>query len=183
MKIDLIDNQNLLYISDRCANKVVVRYSENHKFKTTFDILRPYFIEFDANYIYITSYPDFSISKSTNKVEGLQKKSNCIFLLNKNDFKTVRIISFDWLGPEGLFIDKNSNILTVAAELDRGSMESSTNCFLYVTGPNGTLIQNIEIEDVDDDEASHPSYLITGKFLFYAEQQTCVCISFVILNF
>ena len=88
MKIDLIDNQNLLYISDRCANKVVVRYSENHKFKTTFDILRPYFIEFDANYIYITSYPDFSISKSTNKVEGLQKKSNCIFLLNKNDFKT-----------------------------------------------------------------------------------------------
>ena len=35
MKIDLTDNQYLLYISDRDDNKVVVRYSENHKFKTS----------------------------------------------------------------------------------------------------------------------------------------------------
>ena len=95
-------------------------------------------------------------------------------MLNKNDFKTVKIISFDWLGPEGLFIDKNSNILTVAAELDRGSMESSTNCFLYVIDPNGTLIQNIEIEDFEDDEESHPSYLITGKFFLRRTAKMCV---------
>ena len=68
MKIDLTDNQNLLYISDWCANKVVVRYSENHRFKTTFDIMRPHEIEFDVNFIYITSFPDFSFNKSTDRV-------------------------------------------------------------------------------------------------------------------
>ena len=41
--------------------------------KTTFDILRPDFSEFDINYIYITSNPDFSISKSSDEVHGLQK--------------------------------------------------------------------------------------------------------------
>ena len=171
MKIDLTDNQYLLYISDRDDNKVVVRYSENHKFKTTFDIFRPECIDFDVNYIYITSYPDFSRNKSTDRVHGLQKKSNCIFLLNKNDFKTVRIISFDdWLGPEGLFIDKNSNIFTVASELDRRSMESSTNCFLHLIAPNGTLIQKFEIEDDEDDE-DESFYYINDEFMFICKDK------------
>ena len=81
MKIDLKDNQNLLYISDRRAIDIVVRYSENHKFKTTLDILRPNDIEFDVNYIYITSYPDFSRNKSTYRVHGLQKKIKLYFFV------------------------------------------------------------------------------------------------------
>jgi hypothetical protein len=71
MKIDLLDNQNLLYISDRRSNRVVVRYSENNKFKTTFDILRPEYIEFDVNYIYsLTSFirtsfnPEFGLIRT-----------------------------------------------------------------------------------------------------------------------
>ena len=171
MKIDLTDNQNLLYITDRCANKVVVRYSENHKFKTTFDILRPDFIEFDVNYIYITSYPDFSINKTTDEVHGLQKKSNCIFVLNKNDLKTVRIISLDdWLGPIGLFFDKNSNILTVAAVLDRHSMRISSNQFLHEISPNGTLVEKFCIKLSEYHDLWINDCCIIDKYLFICNE-------------
>ena len=96
-----------------------------------------------------------------------KKKSNCIFLLNKIDFRTVRIISFDdWLGPEGLFIDKNSNILTVAAELDRHSMQASSHCYIHVIKLNGTLAQKIEIDNFNEDEESVISYFMTSKFVF-----------------
>ena len=171
MKIDLTDNQNLLYITDRCANKVVVRYSENHKFKTTFDILRPDFIEFDVNYIYITSYPDFSINKTTDEVHGLQKKSNCIFMLNKNDFKNVRTFSFDdWFAPVGLFINKNSNILTVADELDRHSMRISSNQFLHEISPNGTLVEKFCIKLSEYHDLWINDCCIIDKYLFICNE-------------
>jgi hypothetical protein len=174
MKIDLLVNQNLLHISDRRSNRVVVRYSENNKFKTTIDILRPEYIEFDVNYIYITSYPDFTHNGRTGEIEGLQKKSNCIFLLNKSDFRTVRFVPFDdWLGPEGLFIDKNSNILTVAAVLDRQLMKSSSSKYIHVIAANGTLAEKIEIEDYDDDDYNE-IYCIVDKYIFICKKKSLV---------
>ena len=98
----------------------------------------------------------------------MQKKSNCIFLLNKINFKTVRIISFDdWLAPTGLFIDKNSNILAVAPELDRHYMEVF-DTFIHVITPNGRLVQKIEIEqDLNDfDDQRIRDCCIIDKFVF-----------------
>ena len=149
MKIDLTNSQNLLYISDRFDDNVVVRYSRNKmSFKCTIDILRPDDIVIDENHVYITSFPNYTISKSTNQVHGLQKNSNCVFVLNKTNYSIERVISFnDWLTPQGLFVDENSNLLTTAFELDRFDMTSSDNLFLRLIDSDGGLLDKNEVRE------------------------------------
>ena len=76
-------------------------------------------MDFDENFLYVTSFPNFTINGKNHRVEGIQKKSNCIFVLNKTKYDVLRTIKFeDWLGPEGLFLDKFFNILTVIDKLN-----------------------------------------------------------------
>ena len=101
-------------------------------------------------------------------------------MLNKNDLKTVRIISFDdWLGPIGLFFDKNSNILTLADELDRHSMLLSTNKFLHVISPNGTLVEKIYIEEDDHYDDCIKDCCMINKYLFICKEDNINCYKFI----
>lgn len=148
MKIDLTDNRNLLYLSDWRDNKIVVRYSENNKFKNVIDILGPTYMEFDKDFMYVMSEPIYTKNKTTGQIEGVQKKSNCIFLLNKTNYSQVRSISLDdWLVLGGLHFNKFSNIQTIAYELDKN--KNINDFYLYIFKQDGNLIQKLdgEIED------------------------------------
>ena len=118
-------------------------------------------MDFDENFLYVTSYPDFSINGSNHRVEGVQKKSNCIFVLNKTKYDVVRTIKFeDFLGPEELFLDKFDNIMTVIDELNTDKTLGET--FLCITNlKNEGSSQYIPVLVNDDDEEKIISYLIT----------------------
>ena len=146
MKIDLLNEQNLLYLSDTGDDKIVVRFSETDKFKTIINIMKPNFMEFSEEFMYVTSQPDFNLNKKARRLEGLQKGSNCIFILNKKNYEIVKKITFEnWLVPFGLHLDKNLNILTTASELSETRIVSE-NPFLYFINSSGELVQKTEIE-------------------------------------
>jgi hypothetical protein len=146
MKIDLLDEQNLLYLSDTGDDKIVVRFSETHKFKTIINITRPNFMEFSEEFMYVSSQPNFNLNKRARRLEGLQKGSNCIFILNKKTYEIVKRVAFEnWLVPFGLKLDENFNIYTTASELSETRIVSE-NPFLYIINSNGELVEKIEIE-------------------------------------
>ena len=118
MKVDLTDHKSLLYISDINASEIAVILSHQNKIRNKICITRPEHMDFDENFLYVTSYPILHLNKKSKQVGSIQSKSNCIFVLNKFNYDVVRTIKSDnWLGPKGLFIDQFSNILTVVDHL------------------------------------------------------------------
>ena len=146
IKIDLFDEQNLLYITDNSDDKIVVRYTEIDRFKEAIKVLKPSFIEFSKDFIFVISYPSFNLNKKARRLEGFQKGSNCIFVINKSDQEIVRRICFDnWLIQPGLCLDEELNITTIAFELSETRI-LSTSTYLYIISLNGDLVQKIEID-------------------------------------
>ena len=166
MKMDLTDNRNLLYISDMSANKVFVvnskrKHNHKHEFNTDIDIFRPNYIEFDVNFIYITSY----ISYSEISEDVIESKYNSISVLNKTNYELVRIIHFDdWFMPIGLYIDKNRNIFT-RATVFRSKNENINGQYLFIIASDGTLIRKIKFLDCPDHSCKY--VYISDKFIFY----------------
>ena len=164
MKIDLTNHQNLLYISVVEDNKVSVLNSENFECKTDLEIMRPNYIEFDVNFIYITSYPSFKTNFKTGQIEALQKKCNCISVLQKNNYGIISVINFDnWFIPRGLYVGKNGYIYTRAAVLDQNRIQIGE--FLYIMARDGTLIQKIEFKNCVNEIGR--CLMITDEFIFY----------------
>ena len=165
MKIDLSDNQYLLYISDWSDNKIIVRFSENGRFKCVINITGPTYVEFDSYFLYVTSFPIFSRNRATDIVEGVQKNSNCIFILNKSNYDVVKKISFDnWLGPEGLYLNNDFNIFTTASKFNRDKKESSDFFYLYEVTLDGSVVRKFKFEDNSDEETRYT--YICDRYVF-----------------
>ena len=146
MKIDLFDEQHLLYLSDNSDDKIVVHYSETDKFKNVIKIMKPNFLELNKDFLFVTSQPSFNLNKKARRLEGLQKGSNCVFILNKSNYEIIKRITFEnWLVPFGIQLDENSNILTTASQLSETRIVSD-NPYLYIINLDGDLLQKIEID-------------------------------------
>ena len=158
MKVDLTDRRSLLYISDFIAGEIVVRLSNYNKIENKINILRPEYMDFDENFLYVTSYPIYQLRKQETQVSSIQKRSNCIFVLNKFNYEVVRTIkSAFWLGPQGLFIDQCSNIFTVVSQLECGYILSRNKCLCINDSQHDDSMQFVEFFE---DESKDITYFI-----------------------
>ena len=125
MKVDFTDEQYPLYLSHTDQDKISVWNSRSCRLLKMIDINSPVFLEFTREHIYTTSM------------------KNCIFIINKEISEIFKKISFDWLNPFGLFIDKNSNLIT----LSRDKSNSNTR-FICIFSEMGLLSHKIEIDGI-----------------------------------
>ena len=133
-----------IYIADWNKNLVSVINSDNGKLLTSFEIDSPAEIELKESYIFVNSTNLTILDTKTKELAKLSIKSNCVYIIDKITFITVRKVKLDdWVSPIGLFIDANLNIYTTARTIKNNkiSQEIKLNKFNI----NGELIDTFNI--------------------------------------
>ena len=83
------------------------------------------------------------------KLKKIIKGSNCVFIVDKFTLNILDTIKLnDWVTPSALYVDLNSNIYTVAYELDKTTGMLSKFKYLYIINKNGLLVKKIYLEDI-----------------------------------
>lgn len=142
-------NLNSLYVSDVTNNQITVWNSTNGELEKKLEIDSPYTIRFTINKMFIISTAVFELDEyEKNKFSKITKGSNCIFVLDKESFEIINSIKIDnWLTPSTLYIDTNSNIYTLAYEIDKNNVKTEFKYF-YIIDQNNKLINKILLNDI-----------------------------------
>lgn len=164
MLIDFIDPRNILYITDRQNDKLYIYDSETGLHMNLIHLDSPLNIAYNENNIYITSLTEFDEAPCGIHVTRGQ---NCIYVLDKKSFNVINKIQFqNWLNPNGLYVDENSNILTTACQVEQKKLYENYPCdkekgkdwpggvsnkrYLFIINQHGKLIRKRLLFDNED---------------------------------
>ncbi len=143
-----IDHPNILYMSFSSQNKISVYDIETGGCIKVIKIDSPREIAISQESVYVLSSTSYDKKRNTCEFQKFKFGSNCIFVVNKLDYKILSKIEFkDWLSPNGLYLDKYSNIVTTAFQMDNNKF-ISMNRFLYTIDQDGNLLHKMELHGI-----------------------------------
>ena len=117
MTFDLNGKSKYLYLSHLVDKRITIWDPKNENLIRIIEVHGPWSIYFNNDFIYVTSSNSFVQGGISKKVDDKIEDSDGIFIIQKSDFKIINKIQFDnWSSPSGLYLDKHSNIITVAVE-------------------------------------------------------------------
>jgi hypothetical protein len=155
MKIDtsLKELQKTLFLSDWLNNEISVWNCTKGKLLHKFEIDSPVQIDVKNSKLFVVSGVNFEWKKITRKLERMTKGSNCVFVINTDSYDILVKLSLDtWLGPFGIQVDDQMNVLIPAYELNADKIVSKSRS-IFVFNDNGEYKHQINtnsdgIEDI-----------------------------------
>ena len=125
------DETENLYIAHE--NEVSV-WNKNGALIGKFCVEMPNNIRVNSTYVFVLN------NINENSVNEKRKLKNCIYLFEKSNSSLVRTIKIDdWIDPKGLYIDRNSYIITTAFGIVNKN-ELSNSRYFYVFDFEGNCI-------------------------------------------
>jgi hypothetical protein len=143
-----VDN-DVLYIGDWDESLLTVWSLKKEEKIAIFDVDSPVALRTTIDKLYILSRTLAKFNETTKKFEKIESGSNCVFIYDKAKYSLIGKLKLNsWLSPAGLHIDvKNNYIYTIAYELDKNHMRSSSR-YLFVLNNKNDLIRKIYLDDV-----------------------------------
>jgi hypothetical protein len=150
-KIDAIEvNDKMLYVSDTVGNRISVWI--NKRFSRNVVIDQPAVMKVKDTNLYVISACEaefkrkkVSQGKELPVLKAISFGSNCVFVFNRFTWDLQRKICFDdWFNPRGLYIDKYSNVITVACVKDANNVLNEKE-YVFVIDPDGILKQRLQL--------------------------------------
>lgn len=162
------DSSQDFYISDD-SHELVLKWNVLNK--TSFQskkLSKPNFMRCIQNYLFVTSGTDWDTDKEIVTQYDIFEGLNCIYVLDKNNLDILNEIKRDdWLGPNGLEVDSNKNLLTTAFELNN-EKRVSQNRFLFVLNIDGECLNKVKL-GFDNLMWIHDMFLLETKLFILSK--------------
>ncbi len=173
MQIDVDSTPNILYASYSSQNQISAYNIETGNCENCIGIDSPRELGISQEHIYALSLTGYDKKRNNGGFKKLKFGSNCIFLLHKADLRVIKKIEIpNWLCPNGLVLDKYSNLITTAFQVNNNSFVSN-NRYIFVFDSSGQLLHKNEIEGIQ-----YGNILITSDKLINWTSQEIKMVNF-----
>jgi hypothetical protein len=173
------DSSRNFYVSDDSQEIILKWNTLTKELQKSKKLSRPNFMRYIQNYLFVTSGTDWDTDKEIITQNDIFEGLNCVYVLNKNNLDLLyEIKRDDWLGPSGLEVDSNKNLLTTAFELNNNRQVAQNRC-LFVLNTDGECLNKIQLE-INNLSWIHDMLLLKTKLII---SKKCDSFSFDFVEF